>query len=73
MTKNEIVVSKLTDEVLQTVPVLYEGKYRIPAGNLSEHGRKIIYPLIKILFLELGTMFVFENICLEINFAKPKI
>ena len=54
------------------MPVLYEGKYHIHAQSLSEHARKVIYPLIKMLFLEIDAQYVYDRFNFEIKFPKKK-
>ena len=68
----QIVLEKITDEVLGQCPILYEGMHMIQAQGLNEHGRKILYPIIKCLLKELGVAFVFQKILFEIKFAKRK-
>ena len=45
----------------------------ISAGSLSEQGRKVLYPVIRVLFIDLGFQFVIENVLLEIKFGKRQV
>jgi len=71
MTENEQLLKEVvTDEVIGQVPLFYDNERLISADGLSESGRGIIFPIIKMLFRELGVGFVFEKISLEIRFRK---